>query len=81
MLRVAECEAPAPFFCRVTLRYQVVCPLGPGWGCPYADETPSSSPRARTLEHAGLRRDARPADQRPARLIGTQAQLARKRSA
>ncbi len=27
------------FFCPLTLRYEVLCPLGPGWGCPHAAET------------------------------------------
>ncbi len=26
------------FFCPLTLRFEALCPLGPGWGCPHAPE-------------------------------------------
>lgn len=32
------------FFCPLTLRYEVLCPLGPGWGCPHATEAGAARP-------------------------------------
>jgi hypothetical protein len=43
-------SSDSPFFCPITLRYEVLCPLGPGWGCPHGDaQKPAREGSAREL--------------------------------
>jgi hypothetical protein len=45
--RAETTDLPAPFFCRLTLRYQVVCPLAGRWGCPHEVAAPEAAERTR----------------------------------
>ena len=52
---------PDLFFCPLTLRFEALCPLGPGWGCPHAPERDSAEPGADAACSERRRSSAAPA--------------------
>lgn len=51
---------PELFFCPLTLRFEVLCPLGPGWGCPHASEGGAGHTHGDSACHDSLVPDSEP---------------------